>query len=188
MPKKPIDYSKTIMYKLVCDDLDVTYTYAGHTTNFAKRKNSHKSDCHNENSSKYNLKVYQIIRENGGFNNWKMLEIEKFKCNDLNEATTRERYWYEILNANMNSHNPNRSPKEWGKEYYENHKKIIYEKQKEYRGKHKESMLEYNKEYYQKNKEKLQQKIDCECSGKYTKQSLSKHIKTIKHQNFINNI
>jgi len=43
MPKVPTDYSKTIIYKIVCNDLNVNECYIGHTTNFIKRKGQHKS-------------------------------------------------------------------------------------------------------------------------------------------------
>ena len=49
MPKKIIDYSKTIIYKIVCNDLNITDLYIGHTTNFIKRKATHKSNCNNIN-------------------------------------------------------------------------------------------------------------------------------------------
>ena len=49
MPKKDIDYSKTIIYKIVCNDLNITDVYVGHTTNFIKRKARHKYDCNNIN-------------------------------------------------------------------------------------------------------------------------------------------
>ena len=39
--------------------------------------------------------------------------IEKYPCNDLNEARARERYWYEILTPNLNMCNPCRSQKEY---------------------------------------------------------------------------
>ena len=108
MPRKAIDYLKTIMYKFVCNDLHILDTYVGHTTDFTKRKASHKSRCENENDKKHNLKIYKIIRENGGWNNWSMIEIEKYPCAGGNEATTRERHWYEELNAKMNSNVPSR--------------------------------------------------------------------------------
>ena len=102
MPKKEIDYQNTIIYKIVCNDLNVKDVYVGHTTNFTKRKTRHKYDCINHNSKKRNLKVYETIRDNGGWENWSMIEIEKYNCNDCNEACSRERYWYELLNANLN--------------------------------------------------------------------------------------
>ena len=48
MPRKEINYQKTIIYKIVSKDLNFTDVYVGHTTNFTKRKENHKSDCKNE--------------------------------------------------------------------------------------------------------------------------------------------
>ena len=48
MPKIPIDYSKTIIYKIVCNDLSIKECYVGHTINMTKRKCCHKSTCNNE--------------------------------------------------------------------------------------------------------------------------------------------
>ena len=67
MPKKVIDYSKGLVYKLVCNDLNVKDCYVGSTTNFSKRKNVHKSDCNNIRSSRYNYRLYQVMRENNGW-------------------------------------------------------------------------------------------------------------------------
>ena len=152
MPKKDIDYSKTIIYKIVCNDLNITDVYVGHTTNFIKRKARHKSDCNNINGKAYNYKIYTIIRDNGGFENWSMIEIEKFQdCNDINEASARERYWYELLNAKLNTNFPARNVKE----YYENNKDLIKEKSKLYRDQHKNELKEKRKAYRELNKEKL---------------------------------
>ena len=35
-----------------------------------------------------------------------MIEIEKFKCNDANEATARERFYYDKLQPSMNTIKP----------------------------------------------------------------------------------
>ena len=102
MPRLPIDYSKTIIYKLVCRDLSVKELYVGATTNWVKRKNSHKSSCNNENSKKYHFKVYQYIRANSGFENWNMIMVEKFPCETEHESAKRERYWTELLGATLN--------------------------------------------------------------------------------------
>ena len=104
--------------------------YVGHTTNFTKRKTGHKNACINENNKAYNYKVYQKIREFGGWENWTMVEIEKYPCNDFHEASARERFWYEELNADLNSVIPHRGLKEYSDEYYENNKNIIREKKK----------------------------------------------------------
>jgi hypothetical protein len=199
MPRKAVDYSKTIIYKIVCNDLSVTDVYIGHTTDFTKRKNAHKTCCNNQNDKSHNFKVYQMIRQNGGWDNWSIVEIEKFCCKDGNEAKARERYWLESLNSNMNTRIPNRS----NSEYYQANKTTICEKQLAYYHANREKKSEYkyayyqankekftenNKAYYQSNKEKLNEKFNCECGGKYMFQSKSYHLKTQKHQNYIQSL
>ena len=36
MPRKPIDYSKTHFYKIVCNDTEIKPVYVGHTTDFTR--------------------------------------------------------------------------------------------------------------------------------------------------------
>ena len=115
MPRKAVDYKKVLIYKLVCDDLTVNDLYLGHTTDFTNRKRKHKSNSLITNYKDYNCKVYKMIRDNGGWNNWSMIEIEKYPCNDNNEARSRERHWYEVLNANMNSNCPTLRRKQYEK-------------------------------------------------------------------------
>ena len=54
----------------------------------------------------YKFKVYDFIRNNGDWDNWSMIEIEKYPCNDGNEAKARERYWIETLKATLNERTP----------------------------------------------------------------------------------
>ncbi len=106
MPRTPTNYSKTIIYKIVCKDLSIADCYVGHTTDFRKRKYEHKRTCNDASDPKHNLKIYVEIRNNQGWDNWDVIEIEKFCCQDNNEARTRERYWYEILNCTLNTYKP----------------------------------------------------------------------------------
>jgi hypothetical protein len=151
MPKIAIDYSKTIIYKIVCNDVNIKDLYVGHTTNFTKRKNGHKSNCNNINSKLHNYYVYQFIRNNGNWDNFSMIEVEKYFCNDKLEAKKRERYWIEMLNANLNKVIPSRT----FKEYYEDNKPKITEYNKEYYDNNKSNLLEQHKIYYENNKIKL---------------------------------
>ena len=84
MPRKQIDHSKTVIYKIVCRDLSVTSCYVGSTTDFICRKNMHNRTCKNIKYKYHHLKVYETIRNNGGWDNWIMLEVEKYPCNDKN--------------------------------------------------------------------------------------------------------
>jgi len=169
MPKKEIDYSKIVLYKIVCNDLNVKDLYVGSTVNFRQRKSAHKSHCNNENDTHYNIKIYQTIRDKGGWENWTMNEIEKFSCKDGNEARTRERYWFEELEAKLNTIYPSRSIKEWGEDnkehrhivsakfYEENKDKIKLQHAKNYE-KTKEKVLLRSSKNYEKNKEKIKLK------------------------------
>jgi hypothetical protein len=197
MPKLPVDYSKTIIYKLVHkEDYDNEHIYIGSTTDFVKRKNSHKRNCNYENQKAHNDKKYQYIRENGGWDCFNMIEVEKFPCNDGNEARAREEYWRSHFNAKLNARRSYITPeerKEQDKEYYtqhkgkrleynEQHKDKILEDQKEYYGQNKDKLLEKNKKYYEQNKDKLlkkmKQQITCVCGCVITKSSLTRHRKT----------
>jgi hypothetical protein len=109
---KVIDYSNTIMYKLVPNDVNLDLIYIGHTTNFRARKNTHKEACINPNGKKYNFKVYSMIRENGGWDNWSMIEIEKYCCADSNESRKRERELMEEYNCNLNTYKAYLTPDE----------------------------------------------------------------------------
>jgi predicted GIY-YIG superfamily endonuclease len=65
MPKRIIDYSKTIIYKIVCKDTEIKDVYVGSTTQFTKRKASHKSACHNKKDWQiYMSNVYLQMNNN----------------------------------------------------------------------------------------------------------------------------
>jgi hypothetical protein len=205
MPKKNMDYSKTIIYKIVCKDININDLYIGHTTNFTKRKNQHKCSCNNRNQKDFNLNVYQFIRNNGGWENFDMIEIEKYNCNDKLEACKRERYWIETFKASLNKQIPSRYKDEYIKQYRIEKAKIIKKQVKEYQSNNKEKILkqkhinyqenkeknlEYAKQYYVENKElilqKLKQTINCDiCNCEVKKYCLNRHYQSIKHQNNI---
>lgn len=153
MPRLPINYNNCVIYKLVCNDLNVKEIYVGHTTCFKERKSKHKCSCNNETGKDYNHKVYQFIRQNGGFENWSMIEIEKHPCCDKCEALKRERYWLENLTATLNSCIPSRTPKEYQKTNFEH----LKEKSKEYYENNIERIREHKHEYYENNIEKVKE-------------------------------
>lgn len=104
MPKRNIDYSNTIIYKICCKDESIKDVYVGNTTNFIQRKNAHKTAC---NYNHNNIKLYKTIRENGGWDNWNMVEIAKYNCKDSTEARIKEQEHYELLKSSLNTLNTN---------------------------------------------------------------------------------
>jgi hypothetical protein len=145
------NYAKTVIYKIQCKNENISDIYIGHTTCYYQRYRMHRSDCNNENSKAYNYKIYKIIRDNGGWDNWDMSRIEKFPCNNVDEARNRERYWIEKESSQLNVAIPNRSKKEYAQIYRVVHKEEISEKAKIYRNNNKDKI----KEYLEENKEKI---------------------------------
>ena len=111
MPNPDIDYSNTIFYKIQCNNPVVKDVYIGHTTNFVQRKHAHKRSCTVETSSNYNCKVYNVIRENGGWNNWKMEIIAFHNCENHYAARKLEQQYFEQYKATLNSIEPLPKPK-----------------------------------------------------------------------------
>jgi len=208
MPKLPMDYSKTIIYKIEHIDND-SLVYVGYTTNWDKRKSAHKFNCNNVNSSKYNLKIYQMIRDNGGWNMFRMIEVEKYPCNDKREAEKRECDVMKELKSIMNMRPSYVSEeekkdkiKEYKKEYRGGNIDKIKTRDKEYYDKNKEKFKEYrelnidkiktrDKEYYEKNKERIKEKrkesMFCECGCEVTKPNFKRHQNSKKHIDLMKN-
>jgi predicted GIY-YIG superfamily endonuclease len=177
MPKKPIDFSKTIIYKIWKDD----DFYVGSTTDFASRKRHHKHNCNNKNAKEYNFKIYQTIREKGGWEEWQITPLEEYECKSKTQARIREEEWLVKLNATLNAK----------KAYCSEEEIKAYNKQymTQYRQEHTEELKAYNKQYYQEHTEELKAKMsakyECECGGKYAYRSKAKHERTLKHQAYL---
>jgi alpha-galactosidase/6-phospho-beta-glucosidase family protein len=94
-----------------------------------------------------------MIRGNGGWDRFKMIEVEKYPCKDNREAERREDEVMKELKASMNTYKSFRTEeerKEYNKDYHKEYREanidIIKKKDKQ-----------YSKEYYETNKEKIQQ-------------------------------
>jgi hypothetical protein len=173
-------------YKIVCDDLP-NFVYVGSTKAFANRKYEHKRSCNNEKRSNYNFKIYQTIRENGGWDNWRMVCVHQQEVANKRQAEQIEEQYRVELNGNMNAYRAFLSPeqrKECRKEWYENNP--------DYNKEYYETNKGYYKEYRETNKEKIseykKEKIKCECGCEITRDSLAKHKRTKKHIKLMQNI
>lgn len=199
MPKVPMDYSKTVIYKIICKDVTITDCYVGHSTNLVKRRYSHKNSCTNPNAVGYKIYVYQFIRANGGWENWSVIEIETCQCFNKQEACKIERKWIETLHATLNKQVPlptQEDKEQYSRDYFQ--KNIIkldqYHKQwmldnkehmKAWYDLNRDSLISYQKQYKIDNMHKLGCKINCACGGKYTFYNKSHHFKTKRHSNYI---
>ena len=192
MPKVPIDYSRTQIYKYVCNDSSVLCEYVGSTTNWDKRKAQHKQFCNNETNPHYHLKLYEMMRANGGFDNWKMILIEDYPCKSKREACAREQYQLEQLTEKINNIRALRTEeqlKEYHTSYYQEHKEKIKEKATIYQQEHKDERKEYLKEYREKNLDKIKthknEKLVCECGVTCSRNNMTTHKKSKQHLTYI---
>jgi len=101
--KNKKNYQNGFIYKICSLDKNLSLNYIGSSTNFKKRESYHKNDCNNPNSKNYNLKIYQIIRDNGGWDMFEILVIEKFPCSTREELNKREEEFRVEYDANMNT-------------------------------------------------------------------------------------
>lgn len=204
-----INYETTqiIFYKFVCENPEIKSCYVGHTSNFMNRRRQHKYCCTNNKSTEYELKKYQTIRENGGWNSWKMVEINRRICLDKIDCIKIEQEYIENLQTDMNMKNAYSNRAEYRKKYiFDNSEKIAtYHKQhklenkehyqeykKKYTLENKELLANQHKTYRLKNLEKIAtraaEKFDCKCGGKYTSSCKSAHLKTLKHLTYCETI
>jgi hypothetical protein len=198
-----VKYEKSSIYKICCKNVNIKGEYVGSTTNLQRRKTQHKTVCNNENNKDYYMTVYSYIRDNGGWENFDLIEVEKFNATDKNHLHTRERYWIELLKSELNCQIPLRTIKEWHidnreyvseqqKKYNYDNREHIAENKKKYSEENKEKISKQRKKYREENKEKLKEqykeKVTCECGSECTKSGLSRHKKTLKHIAYINSI
>ena len=170
-----IYYKMNIVYKLHSKDSDIKEFYIGSSKNFKKRKNVHKSDCNNENSKIYNIKLYKFIRANGGYNNFdyeilletiedNIKKIEQKYIDELKPALNCiracgfDKKEYEKQYNKINKIKISKQNKEYRKLYYENNKQKIKEKQTLWKLKNKEKIKEKQRLYKLKNKQKIREK------------------------------
>jgi len=162
------DINDYVFYKIVCIDEDLDLAYVGSTRDLYKRKDKHKRCCTEPNHSDYNQKKYQIIRANGGWDNFKLIEIGKREQITKRQAEHIEEEYRVNLRANMNGY-----------------RCYVSEDQA------KELKKQADKDYNQNNKEKIKKhkktKMICECGCEITIQSKSQHIKSKMHIDLLNN-
>ena len=187
MPKT--DYTKTIIYKIINHEYP-ELIYVGSTTNFKSRKSQHKSKCNNPKSDKYHLKLYQNIRENGGWDSWNMIQICEYPCSNKREAECEEDKYLVELKAVLNTNRAFCT-----KERREIMRNISIQKRndnmgpeaiKAYRRKKDAERADKKKEYYiQERSCLLKERVDCVCGANVCKGALTRHKKSAFHKNYM---
>ena len=94
---------------------NLNYVYIGST------KDPRSRICvHRKQSEDSNVKLYKTIRDNGGWNSWRLDIIETRHDIDRSEAAKHEGYLCRLHNANLNTNVPGNRPE--ARSYYQKHK------------------------------------------------------------------
>ena len=146
------NYSKSAVYNLECIDPLIKEIYVGSSTNIKRREYEHKSECNNENSK---LQVYEFIRVNGGWVNWKLVIIEEnFPCENASQLRAKERYYYDLLKPQLNMVRPlktNQEHRDERKVYHQENREEILKNQGVYRTENREEIARGQSIYYREN-------------------------------------
>ena len=163
-------YQKSLIYTIRSYSNE-NLIYVGSTCNsLTRRLSQHKSNFkryYNNGIGNY-VTSFEIVK----FPDCYIELLENFPCNNKTELNAREGFHIRKMNC-VNKQVAGRS----NKEYYENNKDKVLEKQKEYR--------ENNKEVVSQQKKT---KHICECGGNFTTVNKGRHEKTNIHQNYLNNL
>jgi hypothetical protein len=127
-----------------------------------------------KNKMELNRREGQLIRENEN------------AVNKLIAGRTRKEYREDNKDKMSKYREDNRDKiNEKQREYIEENRDEINEKNREYYQDNKDEIKERRRQRYQENKDKLNEKFDCVCGGKYTHNNKSRHLKSKKHQLYI---
>lgn len=212
-----MNYKEGLIYKIICKT-DDKICYIGSTYNIlSQRWRDHKKnyDLWIKNKNKTKCSIFPYF-EKYGIENFKMIEIKKYKVCAENIRDKKHLSVYELLHILKHKNcvnilkpfNPLQKLeiKEYQSNYYEENKDKILQQTKDYNNKNKNKIkislknyynknkndiLEYHKNYHQQNKDKISENrkinVECECGSIIRKYELNRHLKSKKHQNYINN-
>jgi len=146
----------TCVFKICCKDPLITECYIGSTTNYNQKKYTFPTL-----SKTSKQPVYELIRNNKGWANWRTCILETLSTDNQDELLKREDYWREQLNGELlNSRTPKLTAiknRKYHKEYYELNKEAINSRTKIYKMNNIDKIRETNRKYREKNKDKLRE-------------------------------
>ena len=86
------------IYKISSTNPEILDFYIGSTNKISSRKSHHKKNVRNKVGKRYWTKLYVFIRNNGGWDAFKMEVIEQTEL-----GKEREQYYIDLLNPTLNT-------------------------------------------------------------------------------------
>jgi hypothetical protein len=147
------------IYSIVCKT-NPELVYIGSTKEYDRRKVHHQFSSH-ENPKK----LYELIRSNGGWDNFVMTPIKQFECDTRQHGREEEQKYILEMKATMNTIKAFRTEEELdlqnkikSKKYEEQNREKRRIKSLEYYNTHKEERLEKARAWKKENREKINAK------------------------------
>jgi len=169
------NYSRGRIYKIVCDGSDKIYIGSTTKKYLSSRMVAHRA----EYKKGKNCTSSRELFDKG---NCSIVLLENFSCTSKDELRQRERYYFDLFKSVVVNKN---RPSITDAERVESNSVA----NRNYYIQNRESHLQNVRKYYIENKdtilEKRKQQITCECGGKHTNHSKSKHLATKMHLAFI---
>jgi hypothetical protein len=90
-------------YIIKCKNKNIIDTYIGHTNNIENRFRQHLERCDNLSNPKHLFKIYSIIRDTGGFDNWDIEVLFTHIC-DFTNARIIEQELIDQYHTTLNTY------------------------------------------------------------------------------------
>lgn len=161
MSDKTNKYQNAKIYKIVSNVSDDVY-YGSTCSPLSQRLSEHRSNYKRFLNGKFRyVTSYKILESD----NYDIVLVENYPCNNREELHSRERYFIDSFNC-VNKNIPTQTQQEWAIKHRESHRKS-------------------SKVYYETNKHIITEKHDCVCGSEYTTHHKARHLKTKRHLNYI---
>ena len=197
------DYSKGKIYKIEpIVEHETNEIYIGSTTKeyLSQRMATHKGDYTRwKNNKRGKVMVFDLF-DKYEFCNCEIILLENYIASSKDDLLSREKYFIQSIGC-LNKYIPGRTLQEYKtenkdelneKERQRNRTSERVAYQKERYDKIKEKELEQSRKRYQEKKEQIlarqKEKIICICGCTVTRNEISQHKKTKKHNNLMKNI
>ncbi len=167
-----VNYEKAKVYKIWSTAGDLIYIGSTKTNYLSQRMETHRGGYKRWKNGMSRLVTSYNLFEEYGVENCCIELLEAKVCNSKDELKQLEGKYIRSMVC-VNKCIPGRTKKE----YLHDNKDIIKLREKQYRDDNKELI-----------REKKNKPFECECGGKYTHSLKNRHLKTIKHCQFINSL
>jgi hypothetical protein len=180
-----VNYENGKIYKIVCDSTGKVYIGSTCTMlcqRLAQHVNLYKCNISNECITKHGCASFEIIKNN----NYKIILLENYSCNNKEELMKKEREYFDKLEC-VNRYRPAvpyAEKLQLAKKYKDTHKnEIKIWEQTVHREKRNEITKKYHKVHFEQIKARETKNIICDyCKCQFQFRNRSRHEKTAKHQ------